>query len=72
MSILFVLLVLLGSCAVTAQQQDGHRRLRYSEHDKKRAEKACEKVDEQMRTFCIDDVLQTGDVTMAHGYGMSF
>lgn len=35
---------------------------------KEMAAKACAKVDKDDRDFCIDDVLQTGDLEMAGAY----
>jgi hypothetical protein len=45
------------------------RRLRHTQAALDKATKACETVSPAMKQFCIDDVLQTGDVTMAKGYG---
>ena len=44
------------------------RRLRMTAGDYDVAEKACSNVRDSMRAFCIEDVMQTGDVTMARTY----
>jgi von Willebrand factor type D domain len=48
------------------------RMLRLSEEEMKKASTACSMVSEDMRSFCIDDVIVTGDHTIAHQYGYSF
>ena len=45
------------------------RRLRHSQAAMDAATKACETVNANMRAFCVEDVLRTGDISMAQGYG---
>jgi hypothetical protein len=47
------------------------RKLRVSNDFRLIAAKACEEVDEDVREFCIEDVLVTGDIGVAKGYGSS-
>ena len=44
------------------------RRLRTSDITYEAAKTACETVDESMRQFCMEDVIRSGDVSMAHTY----
>jgi hypothetical protein len=44
------------------------RRLRRSDVEVKMAEQACESVVTSLRQFCMEDVLRSGDATMAMGY----
>lgn len=46
------------------------RRLRHSLVEFKVAEEACRNVTDDMRQFCVDDVVMTGDVKIAAGYGL--
>lgn len=52
------------------------RRLRVSNILMQEAEEACQSVDTGMRSFCVDDVIATGDIHVASAYngedGMSF
>jgi hypothetical protein len=44
------------------------RRLRQSAVSALAAEAACEEVVESLRRFCVEDIVRSGDVTMAFGY----
>ena len=48
------------------------RRLRHSTAELELAQKVCQSVSEDMFSFCVDDVLITGDSDIAHAYGMAF
>jgi hypothetical protein len=48
------------------------RLLRVSDAVLEAAEEACASVDKDVLDFCVEDVLRTGDVAIAQGYGMAF
>lgn len=58
------------SCLMTSVNSR-QRRLRTSDVSYDTAKKACENVDDSMRAFCIEDVVRSGDVSMAHTYTAS-
>lgn len=57
------------SCTLPSESS---RRLAISGAVLKQARDACSSIDEDFVDFCIEDVLRTGDVAVAHGYGTAF